>query len=69
MRLPQELASSFGQLWIHEHELGRERPFEGVLIDETNRRSFRSYVSSPCEEFPACALSVRPPQPEHAPLE
>jgi hypothetical protein len=42
MRLPQERACSFGQLGVHEHELGREQPFEGVWFDETNRRSFRS---------------------------
>jgi len=43
LRLPQERARSFGQLGIHEHELGREQPFEGVLVNETNRRSFRRF--------------------------
>ena len=43
MRLPQERARSVGQLGVDEHELGREQPFEGVLIDETNRRSFRRF--------------------------
>jgi hypothetical protein len=33
--LPKELASAYGQLWIHEHELGRERANEGVMIDGT----------------------------------
>ncbi|HUH21940.1 MAG TPA: hypothetical protein VLZ09_08730, partial [Gaiellaceae bacterium] len=41
--LAQQLACECGQLRVHEHELGRERPNEGVLIDETNSRSFRRF--------------------------
>jgi hypothetical protein len=44
VRLPQERARSLGQLGVHEHELGREQPIEGVLVNETNRRSFRRFM-------------------------
>jgi hypothetical protein len=43
--LPQELTSAFGQLRIHEHELGREGANEGLMIDETNKpQIFRTYA-------------------------
>jgi hypothetical protein len=32
----QQLPRALRKLWIHEHELGREAPNEGLLIDETN---------------------------------
>jgi hypothetical protein len=44
--LPQELTSAFGQLWIHEHELGREGANEGLMIDETNKPQI--FRTTPC---------------------
>jgi hypothetical protein len=60
MRLPQERARSFGQLGIHEHELGREQPFKGVFANET-KPQFPQFLNTPCEVFgdPASAVSVR----------
>jgi hypothetical protein len=70
LRLPQERARSFGQLGIHEHELGREQPFEGVLVNETNRRSFRKFFEyANARGVPRRRSIGEGIGPEHAPLE
>jgi hypothetical protein len=70
VRLPQERARSLGQLGVHEHELGGEQPFEGVLLNETNRRSFRRFlkhaIARGCPRVPSIGAAS---STWHAPLE
>src|SRR5205814_5882409 len=49
-----------GQLWIHEHELGREAPYEGFLIDEINSPQLW-FVIRHAESLSAHELSARGP--------
>jgi len=46
MRLAEELTRALGKLGIHEHELGRDTPCEGFVIDEINSPQF--FFRTPC---------------------